>query len=216
MGGAAAGEEASRLTVEAIQADFLGEPRGSQDLQVLSESDLRSRLTDSVLDANKAVIDRSDYEPSLKGMGTTSTLALIRGNRALIAHVGDSRAYLIDGQEGWINQVTDDHSFVQALVASGHITPEQAKIHPMGSVLYRALGQSLDLEVDVYTRYLKAGDRLIICSDGLTRHLPPTDIANIILKDKSPELASQELIELANSRGGEDKGTGNGVLMEPA
>ena len=215
MGGAAAGEEASRLTVEAIQADFLGEPRGSQDLQVLSESDLRSRLTDSVLDANKAVIDRSDHEPSLKGMGTTSTLALIRGNRALIAHVGDSRAYLIDGQEGWINQVTDDHSFVQALVASGHITPEQAKIHPMGSVLYRALGQSLDLEVDVYTRYLKAGDRLVLCSDGLTRHLSPTEIAEIVRKNEKPEQSTQDLIALANSRGGEDNISVIVIMMQP-
>ncbi len=215
MGGAAAGEEASRLTVEAIQADFLGESRGSQDLQVLSESDLRTRLTDSVLDANKAVIDKSEHEPSLKGMGTTSTLALIRGNRALIAHVGDSRAYLVDGQEGWINQVTDDHSFVQALVASGHITPEQARIHPMGSVLYRALGQSLDLEVDVYTRYLKAGDRLVLCSDGLTRHLSPTEIADVVRKTEKPEQATQELIEMANKRGGEDNISVIVIMMQP-
>src|SRR5260221_11325407 len=215
MGGAAAGEVASRLTVEAVQADFLGEARGSDNLPTLSETDLSSRLVDAIHDANKAVVQRAQDEPTLKGMGTTSTLALIRGNRAMIAHVGDSRAYIVDGKEGWINQVTDDHSFVQALVASGHITPEQAKHHPMGSVLYRALGQSLDLEVDIYTRYLKAGDRLVLCSDGLTRHVQPSDIAEIVLKTDMPSVATAELIELANSRGGEDNITVIVVMMQP-
>ncbi len=180
----------------------------------MSETDLSSRLVDAIHDANKAVVQRAQDEPTLKGMGTTSTLALIRGNRAMIAHVGDSRAYIVDGKEGWINQVTDDHSFVQALVASGHITPEQAKQHPMGNVLYRALGQSLDLEVDIYTRYLKAGDRLVICSDGLTRHLQPADIAKIVLENEDPQEATQSLIELANSRGGEDNVSAVVIMMQ--
>ncbi|HEX3054501.1 MAG TPA: Stp1/IreP family PP2C-type Ser/Thr phosphatase, partial [Aggregatilineaceae bacterium] len=204
MGGAAAGEEASRLAVEAVQADFLGEARGSQDLQVLAEGELSRRMTEAVLDANRAVKHRADSDSSRKGMGTTITMALIRSNRAIIAHVGDSRAYLFDGNEHWINQITDDHSFVQALVASGHITPEQAKQHPMGNVLYRALGQSYDLDVDVYTRYLKAGDRLVICSDGLTRHLHADDIAGVMLKATTPDEAASSLIDMANARGGED------------
>lgn len=204
MGGAAAGEEASRLAVEAVQAAFLGELRGSQELQVLSESELSKRLVEAIQDANRAVFERARSDSARKGMGTTSTLTLIRGNRAMVAHVGDSRAYLIDGREGWINQITDDHSFVQALVASGHITPEQARQHPMGNVLYRALGQSLDLEVDTYTRYLKAGDRLVMCSDGLTRHLQPSDITRLVLEAKTAEEATLDLIDLANARGGED------------
>jgi serine/threonine protein phosphatase PrpC/uncharacterized OB-fold protein len=216
MGGAAAGEEASRLAVEAIQADFLGEIRGSQDLLILTENDLSNRLVEAVRDANRAVVERAQADPNLKGMGTTSTLVMIRGNRAIIAHVGDSRAYLVDGQEGWINQVTDDHSFVQALVASGHITAEQAQNHPMGNILYRALGQSLDLEVDVYTRYLKAGDRIIICSDGLTRHLQPTDIAEIVMKTTQPDEATLDMIELANSRGGEDNVSVIVIMMDTA
>jgi protein phosphatase len=204
MGGAAAGEEASRLAVEAIQADFLGEERGSQNLQILSESELNKRMVEAVQDANKAVVDKAQTDPSRKGMGTTSTLALVRGNRTLVAHVGDSRVYVVDGHNGWINQITDDHSFVQALVASGHITPEQARTHPMGNVLYRALGQSLDLEVDLYSHYLNAGDRLVMCSDGLTRHLLPEDIARIVMETDSPDEASLTLIELTNSRGAED------------
>src|SRR5258708_17553717 len=214
MGGAAAAEVDSRLTVDAVQADLLGASRGSDNLPALSETDLSSRLVDAIHDANKAVVQRAQDEPTLKGMGTTSTLALIRGNRAMIAHVGDSRAYIVDGKEGWINQVTDDHSFVQALVASGHITPEQAKQHPMGNVLYRALGQSLELEVDIYTRYLKAGDRLVICSDGLTRHLQPADIAKIVLENEDPQEATQGLIELANSRGGEDNVSAVVIMMQ--
>ncbi len=216
MGGAAAGEEASRLAVEAIQADFLGETRGSEELLILSEQELSTRLVEAIRDANRAVVERAQTDPNWKGMGTTSTLVMIRGNRAIIAHVGDSRAYLIDGQEGWINQVTDDHSFVQALVASGHITPDQARNHPMGNILYRALGQSLDLEVDVYTRYLKAGDRIVMCSDGLTRHLQPSDISEIVMRTNQPDEATLDLIELANSRGGEDNVSVIVIMMETA
>ncbi len=216
MGGAAAGEEASRLAVEAVQADFLGEVRGSQDLQVLAEGELSRRMTEAVLDANRAVKNRADSDTSRKGMGTTITMALIRSNRAIVAHVGDSRAYLIDGKEHWINQITDDHSFVQALVASGHITPEQAKQHPMGNVLYRALGQSYDLDVDMYSRYLKAGDRIVMCSDGLTRHVHSDDIVSTVLKAHTPDEAALALIELANSRGGEDNISVIIIMLEAA
>jgi protein phosphatase len=204
MGGAAAGEEASRLAAEAIQADFLGEQRGSQELAVHSEGELSKRMIDAILDANRAVVERAQNDPTRKGMGTTSTLAMIRGNRLLIAHVGDSRVYYINGREGKIEQVTDDHSFVQALVASGHITEDQAKLHPMSNVLYRALGQSFDLEVDIYTHYLNDGDALVVCSDGLTRHLSSSDIAKIVKSADSPDEATLDLIELANERGGED------------
>ncbi len=204
MGGAAAGEEASRLAVEAVQADFLGGEKGSSQLLTLSENELGKRLTESIQDANRAVLAKSQVEPLLKGMGTTSTLLLIRANRTLVAHVGDSRAYHIDGKTHELSQVTSDHSFVQALVASGHITADQARSHPMGNVLYRALGQSYDLDVDLYTRYLRKDDRLILCSDGLTLHLLPEEIAKIVLSDLNPHVATQRMIELANSRGGED------------
>ncbi len=204
MGGAAAGEEASRLTVEAVQADFLGEKRGSTELNTLSENDLSKRLSDAIRDANRAVLDKTLAEPQLKGMGTTSTLAMIRANRVIVAHVGDSRAYHINGKTHEITQITNDHSFVQALVASGHITAEQARSHPMGNVLYRALGQGSDLDVDVYTRFVKAGDRIVLCSDGLTRHLQAEEIAHIVIAEPTPSSATQKMIELANARGGED------------
>jgi PPM family protein phosphatase len=203
MGGAAAGEEASRLAVEAVQADFMTTTRGSDQLLVLSEMELGKRLVEAVKDANRAVIEKAQTDFSYKGMGTTSTLVMVRANRAIIAHVGDSRCYHVDSL-GKITQVTVDHSFVQALVASGHITEDQARTHPMGNVLYRALGQSVDLDVDVYTRFLHAGDRLVICSDGLTRHLLPEDIGKIVHNEANPHDATLRLIELANKRGGED------------
>jgi protein phosphatase len=216
MGGAAAGEEASHLTVEAVQADFLGEARGSEQLQVMSEDDLGDHLREAILNANRTVVEHAQKDSAHKGMGTTSTLALIRGNRVFIAHVGDSRAYLVDKRDKTIVQLTSDHSFVQALVASGHITSEQAKNHPMGHVLYRALGQSLELDVDLYTRTLRAGDRLVMCSDGLTRHLSPEDIAAIVLKTDNPTEATLDLIELTNARGAEDNVSAIVVMIDQA
>ena len=97
---------------------------------------------------------------------------------------------------GWINQITDDHSFVEALLASGHITKEQAAVHPMRNVLYRALGQVEDTEADLYSRTLNVGDWLVLCSDGLTRHVSPGEIADITSRYDSPEPVAQALIDL--------------------
>ncbi len=204
MGGAVAGEEASRLVVEAIQADFLGEARGSETLRDISEDEISDKLRSAIRRGNRAIIERANEHPEFQGMGTTITLGLIRDNRVILAHVGDSRAYLIDGREGWINQITDDHSFVEALLASGHITPEQAAVHPMRNVLYRALGQIEDTEADLYSRNLREGDWLILCSDGLTRHVDPEEFVEVASAISNPEEVAQELVNRANSRGGED------------
>jgi serine/threonine protein phosphatase PrpC len=214
MGGAVAGEEASRLVLEAVQADFLGEARGSETLRDLSEDEVSDKLRFAVRRSNRAVIQHASEHPELQGMGTTMTLAFVRDNWVLIAHVGDSRAYLVDGYEGWINQITDDHSFVEALLASGHITAEQAAIHPMRNVLYRALGQVDDTEADLYSRNLAGGDRLILCSDGLTRHVSAAEIAEIAVQSDVPEEIAQGLIDLANERGGEDNVSAVVILME--
>lgn len=204
MGGAAAGEEASRLAVEAVQQDFVREADLDRDLQMLAETDLQDRLSSAIRDANKAVYERSMKDINLRGMGTTSTLALIRGNRLFVAHVGDSRAYIVEGKTGTIHQVTNDHSFVQALVESGHLAPQDAHNHPLEHVLYRALGQSLDLDVDVYSKSLKAGDHVVICSDGLSKHMTPDEVGVIVAQEKSADDAARKLIETANERGGED------------
>jgi protein phosphatase len=216
MGGAVAGEEASRLALEAVQADFLGEARGSEMLRDLSEDEIADKLRLAVRRANRAVLHQVSEHPEFQGMGTTMTLAFVRDNRVVIAHVGDSRAYLIDGREGWINQITDDHSFVEALLASGHITAEQAAVHPMRNVLYRALGQVDDTEADLYSRNLAEGDRLVLCSDGLTRHVSPTELARKAKEHDMPEVIAQELIKLANQRGGEDNISVVVIVMEKA
>ncbi|PJF35117.1 MAG: protein phosphatase [Candidatus Thermofonsia Clade 1 bacterium] len=204
MGGAAAGEEASRLVVEAVQANFTSAERGSDQLATLSEELLLKRLHDAIDQANRTVVERARRDASRRGMGTTATLALVRNNRVFVAHVGDSRLYLVDAHDRTIIQITSDHSFVQALVASGHLTAEQARYHPMGHVLYRALGQSADLEIDLFRHTLREGDRIVVCSDGLTRHLEDKDIAEIVLRTDNPTEATLDLIELTNERGGED------------
>ncbi len=207
MGGAAAGEEASRLAVEAVQ-DGMALPEQDQPEQLEAVAgvgeQLTSKLKDSILNANLSIIRRAAEAPEMRGMGTTLTLAFIHGTEVIVAHVGDSRAYHVSAVNGQIRQITSDHSFVEALFAAGHITREQADEHPMRNVLYRALGQTEDIDVDLYHSELQVGDRLVLCSDGLTRHVKPQEIAQTVLMEDQPESASQKLIDLANQRGGED------------
>jgi protein phosphatase len=204
MGGAAAGEEASRLAVEAVESGLILTSPETNKLDRKSEQTIANELSQAIRVGNQNIVARAAVDPEMRGMGTTVTLAFVRGARAIIAHVGDSRAYLVDGEMGGITQITDDHSFVEALVAAGHLTHEQAEEHPMKNVLYRALGQNEDIEVDVYETQLHSGDHIVMCSDGLTRHVKPREIAEIVLSIDDPEIASQALVDLANARGGED------------
>jgi protein phosphatase len=205
MGGAAAGEEASRMAIEAIQAGVsLRNTDSLEYISSLSDEVISQKLRMSIQQANLSIMNRSLEEPDLRGMGTTVTLAFVRGTHVIIAHVGDSRAYQVSGTTARITQITSDHSFVEALLAAGHITPEQALDHPMRNVLYRALGQAEELDVDIYHTVLTVGDRLVLCTDGLTRHVRPEEIAQAVLADSNPGQASQTLIDLANARGGED------------
>lgn len=203
MGGAAAGEEASRIAVEAIKAGF--NFREQPDIaDITEETVITERLRQAIQTANSSIMRKALAIPEMRGMGTTITLAYVRGTQVIVAHVGDSRAYMVDSDDGTISQITSDHSFVQALLMAGHITPEQAENHPMGNVLYRALGQAEDVDIDMYYRRLHVGDRLVLCSDGLTRHVRPEEIARLSLADPNPDGVSQALIDLANLRGGED------------
>lgn len=206
MGGAAGGEEASKLAVQTVQADFVDATPDSSALQGLDENALAQQLRNVLGSANRVVWDAAAQNVELQGMGSTATLVLVRGMEAVFAHIGDSRAYVVEGDSREIQQVTSDHSFVEALVASGHLTQEQADVHPLKNVLYRALGQKDDAEsdVDIYHRTLKIGDRIILCSDGLTRHLKNQDIATIALGSDDPKSVARQLVDLANSRGGED------------
>lgn len=206
MGGAVAGEEASRIAVETVQESMASDAyRKPTDYQNVNDGELASRLHSAVQRANRNIMERQVDMPELKGMGTTLTLAFARNDDVVLVHVGDSRAYIVDGSDGTIRQVTNDHSFVQALIDAGHITQDEADDHPMKNVLYRALGQTPDVEIDVYRDVrLHVGDRMVLCSDGLTLHVQPEEIANIAMKFDDPNVISDELVNLANARGGKD------------
>ncbi|MCC6614572.1 MAG: Stp1/IreP family PP2C-type Ser/Thr phosphatase [Anaerolineae bacterium] len=204
MGGAVAGEEASRLAVEAIR-EKLANLVGDENDAKLKTEQIASKLRAAIRSGNDTIVQRAANAPELRGMGTTVTMAYVRYTQAVIAHVGDSRAYVVSMNSlPRVRQVTDDHSFVEALVSAGHLTHEEAEAHPMRNVLYRALGQTEELDVDIYHTRLRPGDRLILCSDGLTRHVKPNEIAENVLAEDDPQSASDRLVELANSRGGED------------
>ncbi|MGJ3237229.1 MAG: Stp1/IreP family PP2C-type Ser/Thr phosphatase [Anaerolineae bacterium] len=206
MGGAVAGEEASRIAIETVQSKLVTEYyRSPEDYKQHDAQDLADLLDEAVHEANQNIIDRALGAPELKGMGTTLTIAFARGDDVILAHVGDSRAYYIDGSDQSINQITSDHSFVQALVDAGHITHAEAETHPMKNVLYRALGQADLLDVDVIQDIrIHATDRLVLCSDGLTLHLNDDEIRDTTLSSDDPNVISNKLVELANERGGKD------------
>lgn len=206
MGGAAAGEEASRLAVEEIEARLVTpNDRSRAFLDTVTETSAIVLLQEAIRAGNASILTRVAAEPELKGMGTTVTLAFVRGGQAIVAHVGDSRAYLVQTHTGRIQQISTDHSYVDLLIAAGQITEKQAEDHPLRNVLYRALGQSEIVEIDVYTPVrLKPGDRVVLCSDGLTRHVRPDEIGAVVVQHDDPQAACNALIAQANGRGGED------------
>lgn len=206
MGGAVAGEEASRIAIETVQEKLITDYyRSPDDYTSYDAEDLADLLGDAVREANQNIIDKAVDAPELKGMGTTITMAFARYNDVILAHVGDSRAYYVDASDKTIHQLTADHSFVQALVDAGHITDDEAESHPMKNVLYRALGQAEDLDVDVIQDIrIHASDRLVLCSDGLTLHVNSDEIRDTALSSDDPHVISNKLVELANSRGGKD------------
>ena len=206
MGGAVAGEEASKIAINAVREKLTDDyHKAPDDYADDDEEYLIERLVEVVKTANLNIRDRALENPELKGMGTTMTLAFARKSELIIVHVGDSRAYQVDGHDGAIRQLTADHSFVQALVDAGHITEEEAESHPMRNVLYRALGQDQNVDVDSYTDLrLGIGDRLVLCSDGLTLHVNSQEISDIVMAHPNPADATEKLLDLANSRGGKD------------
>src|SRR5436190_756078 len=153
MGGAQAGEVATRLAAAALKEGGAG-PGGEQ------------RIVDLIQEANRRVYDRSNTDPNASGMGTTMTVALVEDGRVAFGHVGDSRAYLI--REGLMEQITEDHSLVNELLKSGKLSPEEAESHPQRSVITRAVGTDPDVDVDTFTIPAETGDVFLLCSDGLT------------------------------------------------
>ena len=157
---------------------------------------INEALTEAVLEANRSVYGK------VPGAGTTLTGAMVLGDTAYIAHVGDSRAYLI--RKGSIRQITQDHSLVARLVELGQVSPEEALNHPQRNYLYRALGKAGELEVDIYSQPLPAESHLLLCSDGLWGMVPESEILQIVSSASHPQEACIALVDSANRHGGED------------
>jgi protein phosphatase len=191
MGGAQAGEVASRLAAESVREE------GRDKLSPIE------RTVELIREANRRVYAYSSENVSARGMGTTMTVALAERGRVTIGHVGDSRAYVL--RDGRLSQLTQDHSLVAELVRSGRLSPEEAGSHPQRSVITRALGTDAEVEIDVFSFRAEPDDLFLLCSDGLTSMVSDTEIGRI-LEAARPDLddANEKLIEAANRAGGED------------
>ena len=187
MGGHRGGEVASSLALQTIQRLFEG-GEGS--------------LAEQVQEANRAVFERSQADREVAGMGTTLTAALVEGTKVRLAHVGDSRAYLL--RDGELHALTEDHTLVQRMVQQGEITEAEAATHPHRSILTRALGVDGIVEVDEGVVELRDGDRLLLCSDGLTAMVSDRDIEAVLVGTPDPQEAVELLVLAANRAGGID------------
>ena len=194
MGGHLAGEVASSQAVSAF-SDYLRSNQHSPD-------GLLDFLVAAAQAANTHVFQQSLANPEFKGMGTTFTALTTIGERGYVAHVGDSRLYQLREQE--FIQITQDHSYVDALVRAGELTPEQAQNHPRKNTLTRALGTETDTKIDGYLVNLKPGDYLLLCSDGLSNMLPDDYIRSAIQASDNVETTVIALVEAANANGGVD------------
>ncbi len=189
MGGARGGAVASQLATELIL----------KHLKKENNDDIEKKLINAINEANSAVYEKSLEEEELSGMGTTVVAVILQNGDATIAHVGDSRAYLVGKDK--IVQLTVDHSYVQEMVDTGKISKEEARIHPKKNIITRALGVTPKVEAEINKVKLQEGQILLACTDGLINHISDEEIYNIINKSKEPV---SELIALANSRGGSD------------
>jgi len=202
MGGHDAGDLASRMVAQTvterlIQGGVVPEIRG---WRTAGPTALANLLVQAIREANGALIHHAQNTGS--DLGSTLTAALIAGETAFVANVGDSRAYLLRG--GRLEQITRDHSVVARLAEVGIIRPEEIRTHPRRNEIYRSLGHQPQVEVDLFTRPLQKGDRLILCSDGLWEMVPDSEIRRIVEKARTPQQACDALVEAANRAGGED------------
>jgi PPM family protein phosphatase len=191
MGGAQAGEIASQLAASALEAGDSDGLEGTKRIDAL------------IQEANRRIFDRASTDPTASGMGTTMTVALVQGMTVAIGHVGDSRAYLVRGEQ--MEQLTEDHSLVNELMKSGRLSEEEAQVHPQRSVITRAVGTDPDVDVDGFTLEAEEGDVILICSDGLSDMVSDEEILELLHANRDDlEKAVKALVAAANRGGGED------------
>jgi PPM family protein phosphatase len=195
MGGHRAGEVASAIAMEELA---VLEHAGPWPTPAEAGEALRAVF----LAANRRIRETAAKDSEFEGMGTTLVALLEDGDSVHLANVGDSRAYLL--RNGELSQVTVDHTLVQELIDEGRLRPDEAERHPQRSIITRALGVESDVEVDLFTYKLLAGDRLLLCSDGLSGVVDEQRIRNVLLRVPEPQRAAEKLVAMANEGGGPD------------
>jgi len=200
MGGYNAGEVASQMATERVRAELAARlgPLGP----LPSESDLRSALADAVDGANRAVYDAAMSHPEYAGMGTTLVVAVFRGERLWLGHIGDSRAYRL--RNGHLEQLTRDHSLLQEQIDAGLITAEQAAYSMHKNLVTRAVGVDELVELEIHDHLVQPGDLLLMCSDGLSDMLNDDQIAQMLRTSDSLAELGAMLVQAANAAGGRD------------
>jgi serine/threonine protein phosphatase PrpC len=199
MGGRAAGEVASRTSIEVLTGFFATDPTPSPDSSWL---DL---LSQAVQRCNTVLLENAESRADHEGMGTTMTACLIRGDTVHIAHIGDSRVYLVRGDS--IRQLTQDHTLANMLLIDGQITESQAQRHPYGKTLIRVLGSAPQAEIDLLTERMEKEDLLLLCTDGLSRYASDQAILDVCRLPLAGEDRCKRLVQTALEAGGEDNVT---------
>lgn len=197
MGGHNAGEVASKIAIEQI-SDYIQKAYNKD----LSQNQVINVLQHSMNIANRAIYAKALESDDCYGMGTTAVICLVHQDDAFIAHIGDSRAYII--RDNNMYQITTDHSMVEELVSNGTITREQADCHPQKNVITRALGDKSDVKADIYIHTYAKNDIILICTDGLTNMLRDSEILAEMTECEDMQSAVEKLVHLSNDRGGLD------------
>ena len=206
MGGHAGGEQASRMAITGLIKLALARPDWIFRLDTAVAADVRQRSKKRVQDLHTLLLNQGEQDPGLHGMGTTLTIVRNMGRQLHIVHVGDSRAYLL--RNGRLHHLTRDHTYVQLLIDSGQLTKEEAVDFRGRHILVNALGGfNEDVEVDLDQIALSNGDRILMCSDGLTDMVDDDTIRQVLVEQHESQKACQRLIDLALERGGKDNVT---------
>lgn len=201
MGGQAAGEQASQLAVEMIPAQLQG-----LSIEDTDPAFIRQAVSQAIVAANEAILAQGIADPSLQNMGTTVVLALLRASKVFIAHIGDSRAYLIRG--GAIESMTTDHNLAQALYEAKTISKEELKTHKFRHVLWKFLGSKEAGDgPDLFDFDVQAGDRLVLVTDGVTGSLDESAILSMVSEINDPQKCAEELVQLSLDHGSKDNVT---------
>jgi protein phosphatase len=194
MGGAAAGEIASRIFVDTAQEIFAQRPQSEQETYASVQEVFRL--------GNERIIEHVSDNPDHKGMGCTAELIGFYGDRYLVGHIGDSRTYLF--RDGALRQITKDHSLVQNQLDQGLISPEDARRHPLRHIVLRALGIGAAVSMDIIRGKMQSRDIFLLCSDGLSDLIDDTAIQNILVAEKRLITSADLLIDAAKAAGGKD------------